>query len=278
MRTVKIVADSSANLLTLSDIAFASVPMKVMTAEHEYVDDEHLDIPSMVEDLQHYKGRSSSACPSVGEWLAAFGDADEVYCVAITATLSGSYNAACMAKQLYEEQFPDRHVCVLNSLSAGPELQLLVEKLQELLVRGLPFEEVCAQLEDYREQTGLLFSLESLKNFANNGRVSPLLAKAVGLLGIRVVGRAGDKGDLEPLDKCRGQSRALDAIVAHLKEFGYAGGKLYIHHCQNEAAAEELRARVTAAFTQARVMIAACRGLCSFYAEHGGLLVGYERG
>ncbi len=278
MRNVKIVADSSADLLTLNTVPFQSVPLKVITAEHEYVDDEELDIEKMVDELAHYKGRSSSSCPNASEWLAAFGDADEVYCVAITATLSGSYNAACLAKAQYEEEYPDRRVYVVNSLSAGPELQLLVEKLEELTAAALPFEDVCAEMERYQEQTGLLFSLESLKNFANNGRVSPLLAKAVGLLGIRVVGKASDKGDLEPLDKCRGEEKALAAILSHLTECGYGGGRVCIHHCQNEKAANILRDKVLAQFPEAAVDIHPCRGLCSFYAEHGGLLVGYERG
>lgn len=278
MPKIKIVADSSADMLALSEIAFASVPLKIITAEKEYVDDATLLVEEMVSDLQAYKGRSSSACPNSEEWMEAFGDADEVYCVAITGTLSGSYNAACLAKQMYEENFPERRVFVINSLSAGPELQLLVEKLQELVVAGLPFDEVCRTITDYHQKTGLLFSLASMKNFANNGRVSPLVAKAVGLLGIRVVGKASDEGDLQPLDKCRGESRALDAIVARLKELGYAGGKVHIHHCQNEGAANELRARISAAFEKAQIVIATCRGLCSFYAEQGGLLVGYERG
>ncbi len=277
MRKIKIVADSSADVLTLKTIPFESVPLKIITAEREYVDDETLHVEEMVYDLAHYKGRSSSSCPNADEWLMAFGDADEVYCVAITATLSGSYNAACLAKQTYEEEFPNRRVYVLNSLSAGPELQLLVEKLQELTVAGLPFDEVCAQIEAYHPKTGLLFSLESMKNFANNGRVSPLVAKAAGLLGVRVVGKASDKGDLQPLDKCRGAARALDALAARLTALGYRGGRVCIHHCQNETAAAELRERVHALYPQAVVDIAACRGLCSFYAEQGGLLVGFEK-
>lgn len=278
MRTIKIVADSSADVLILDKVPFQSVPLKVITAEREYVDDETLDVEGMVYDLSHYKGRSSSSCPNAEEWLEAFGNADEVYCVAITATLSGSYNAACLAKAQYEEGHPERRVQVINSLSAGPELQLLVEKLEQLVVAEMPFDDVCAEMERYQAQTGLLFSLESMINFANNGRVNPLVAKAAGLLGIRVVGKASDVGDLQPLDKCRGEEKALTAIVSHLGELGYDGGRVCIHHCQNEKAAVALRYMVLAKFPHAVVDIRPCRGLCSFYAEKGGLLVGYERG
>jgi fatty acid-binding protein DegV len=47
MRKVKIVADSSANLLTLERVDFASAPLKIITSDREFVDDAQLDIPDM---------------------------------------------------------------------------------------------------------------------------------------------------------------------------------------------------------------------------------------
>lgn len=276
-RSIRIVADSSADLFEWPGAAFACAPLKIVTAEKEYVDDEHLDVAQMVETLLHYKGKSSSSCPNPEDWLRCFGDAEEVFCVTITATLSGSYNAACAAKGIYEEQHPGRKVFVLNSLTAGPEMKLLVEKIQELVDQGLSFEKIAEEVTAYSQKTALLFMLESMKNLANNGRVSHLVAKAAGLLGIRVVGKASDRGDLEPLDKCRGEKKALDAIVQHMKDLGHTGSRVRIAHCFNKAAAQGLKERIQAAFADARVEIYECGGLCSFYAEKGGLLVGFEK-
>ena len=185
---VKIVADSSANLPALAGIAYASVPLKILAGEKEYVDNAALDTEQMVSAMEAYQGRSSTACPSVGEWLEAFGDADYVFTIAITSNLSGSHNAAVQAKDMYEEMHPDRHVCCLDSLSTGPEMVLVAEKLVELLDAGLDFETVEAQVREYMKKTHLLFSLESMDNLAKNGRVSKVAAKAAGILGIRVVG------------------------------------------------------------------------------------------
>ena len=276
-RTVKIVADSSADLLASPDGAVASAPLKIVTAEKEHVDDQGLDVARMVEELARYKGKSSSSCPNPGDWLQCFGDAEEVYCVTITSTLSGAYNAACAAKRMYEEQHPERKVFVLDSLSTGPEMKLIVEKIRALLAEGRSFEAICGEITAYSRQTGLLFMLESMKNLANNGRVSHLTAKAAGLLGIRVVGKASDRGDLEPLDKCRGEKRALEAIVERMKSLGYQGARVRIAHCLNGEAAQSLKERILAEFSRAQVEIYPCRGLCSFYAEKGGLLVGFEK-
>ena len=212
MRTVKIVADSSANLMELKTVAFDAAPLKIITAEREFVDNRELDLNEMIHFFKSYKGKSQTSCPNPEDWLSAFGDAEDVFCVTITSGLSGSYTAACIAKDMYETDHPGRRVFVIDSLSAGPELTLLVEKLEEMIGEGKSYEEICAYMPEYQKNTGLLFMLESLNNFAANGRVSPAVAKIAGVLGIRIVGKASDVGTLEPTDKCRGEAKSLSAI------------------------------------------------------------------
>ena len=277
MSNIRIVADSSANILTLDTVPFAAAPLKILAADREFVDDETLDVSGMTGWFDTYKGKSKTSCPNTGDWLNAFADASEIFCVTITSGLSGSYNAACVAGQMYEAEHPDRRVHVVDSLSAGPEVALMVEKLAELVNAGLSFDEIRHTITAYTKKTGLLFMLESLKNFANNGRVSPAVAKIAGLLGIRIVGKASDEGTLEPLDKCRGEGKALCAILTRLEQSGVREGRILIHHSSNPAAADAMAALVREKFPLARVQIGTCRGLCSYYAEKGGLLVGFEK-
>jgi len=272
----KIVTDSSSDLLTLNGIDFASAPLKIITSEKEYVDNSALDVEEMVTDLKNYKGRSSTACPSVADFLDAFGNAQYVFCLTITATLSGSYNAACLAKREYEEMYPDRHVFVLNTLTTGPEMVLQAEKVIDWIREGLSFDNICEKLTAYMEHTGLLFILESMTNLANNGRVSHAVAKIAGILGIRIVGKASNEGTLEITDKARGTDKALAAIVKNMASTGFKGGIVRIHHCQNLASAEALGKLIKEKFSSAVIKIQETRALCSFYAESGGLLVGYE--
>lgn len=277
MRSVKIVADSSANLMELKSVAFEAAPLKIITAQREFVDDRNLDLNEMIGFFKSYKGRSQSSCPNPEDWLTTFGDAEDIFCVAITSGLSGSYNAACIAKEMYEAEHPGRRVFVIDSLSAGPELTLIVEKLEELIGDGKTYEEICAYMPEYQKKTGLLFMLESLNNFAANGRVSPAVAKIAGVLGIRIVGKASDVGTLEPTDKCRGEAKSLNAILRHLKESGLKTGKVLLAHCQNESAANTLKNMIETDLPGVTVKIGINLGLCSFYAEKGGLLVGFEK-
>ncbi len=272
----KIVMDSAGNLRTLDGACFESVPLKIRAGDEEYVDDQALDVEGMARHLRHYHGKSSTACPGVGEFMEAFGDAENVFCITITSALSGSYNAAKIAAQTYEEEHPDRHVCVIDSLTAGPEMQLLAWKIRELAAEGKLFTEIAELVENYKQKTNTLFALESIHNLANNGRASTAAAKLVGVLGIRLVGKASDDGKLEILEKARGERRALADILKHMRQMGYQGGKVLVDHASNPEAARKLKELIVGAFPQAEVHIGTCGGICSFYAEHGGLILGFE--
>ena len=273
---VKIISDSSSNMFFMADVDFASVPLRIVTNDKEYVDTPNLDVTAMVEDLSSYKGRSGTACPGVGDYLEAFEGYDEIYCVTITSNLSGSYNAAMTAKQQYEEDHPNAKVHIVDSLSAGAELKLHLNKLKEMVLEGKVFETIVSEIEDYKENhTRLQFCLESLHNLANNGRVNPAVAKIAGLVGLRMVGDATG-GVLNPNDKCRGEKKALSTLFSNMKKAGYKGGKVLIDHCLSDKAATTLKELVLAEFPNAHVELGAMGGLCSFYAEKGGMIIGYE--
>ena len=273
---IKIVADSSSDLLLWNGVDYASVPLRIITDAKEYTDNEALDVSSMVQELLNYKGRSSTSCPNVADWLDAFSGAEEVLCFTITSNLSGAYASAVEAKKEYEQANPAAKVYVVDSLSVGGETRLLMEKAIELINEGKTFEVICTEIEEYKKTTHLIFSLESMKNLVNNGRVDRLSALAAGLLGIRAVGQASAMGTLEMLKKARGKKQALQTIFELVQERGFRGGKLRIAHCENEEAAQELAAMVQKRYPTADIKIRPCGGLCSFYAERGGLILGFE--
>ena len=128
MNRIRIVADSSCDLITLDEVSFVSVPLTIRTETQEFRDDASLDVETMVDTLRSTKGRSYSACPSVADWERAFGEDDDVLAFTITSGLSGSFRAACAAKLNCDEHSPSRRICIIDSLSTGPEIVLLIEK------------------------------------------------------------------------------------------------------------------------------------------------------
>lgn len=277
-----IAVDSSADLtssdqldLDGSEIDFGIALMKVHAGDLHFADNGSDDVAEMLDYLASFHGKSGTACPSTGEWIAAFKNAKEVFGVTISSRLSGSYNAAHIAAEAYMTENPDARVHIVDSLATGPQMWLIAEKLRELIKEGLPFETIRERIEEYRARTDTMFSLESLNNLANNGRVNPLVAKMTGMLGIRIVGFATN-GELDPAHKARGEKKTLSTILKGMHERNYHGGKARIAHVFNEGAALKLKGMIEEAFPNAQVFVNETRALDSFYAERGGLIIGFE--
>lgn len=273
----KIVSDSSSDLKELSGIDFESAPLKIITDNKEYIDDASLDVVGMLSDLKTYKGKSRSSCPNSEEYLRAFGDVENIFCITITSNLSGSFNSASIAAKQYKEAHPDCNIHVIDSLTTGPETALVIEKLRSFILEGEDFESIKEEITDYNtNHTRLLFALESMHNLANNGRVNPIVAKMAGLLGIRAIGRASDVGTLEMICKSRGPVAMVNDIFANMVGDGYKGGRVKIHHANNLSATELLISKIRESYPDAQIDVGFAGGLCSFYAEQGGLLIGFE--
>ncbi len=274
----KLIADSSVDLFALGGMDFISVPLTIATDEKSFTDDECLDVTQMLDYLAGYTGRSYTACPNVEAWLQAYQGAEEIFVVTLSSNISGTYGAAVTAAQLYKEECPNAKIHVFDTLSAGPEVRLLVRKLAEDIGEALPFEEICQRGEAYMRKTGIFFCLQSFHNFAQNGRVNKTVAKLGGMLGIRIMATASDKGTIEILDKCRGDKATVKKFLDKLEKANYQGGKIALAHCENLPFAESLAQAVQEAYPAADIELYETRGLCSFYAERGGILLGFEKG
>lgn len=272
----KIVADSSSNVYNLDDINYSFVPLTVSAGEKEYIDTPETDAFAMARELKTSSEKTHTSCPNIYDWEKSFSNADNIFAVTITSALSGSFASAINAKKLYCEKNKDTKIHIIDSLSAGPELELIIEKLREFIKSGLEFEKIVEKINEYKKRTHLLFCLESLTNLAKNGRINPAVAHLAGLFGVRVIGKASDVGTLEALSKPRGEKKALTALYEHIKSTGFNGGKIRISHCDNITLAESLKNLILKDFPKTDIHISPCGALCSYYAELGGILVGVE--
>ena len=176
------------------------------------------------------------------------------------------------------DENPGKKVFVVDSYTAGGEQKLHLEKLRDLVLEGKDFDTVCKEITEYKDNgTSLVFSLESMINLANNGRVPMVVAKALNFIGLRMIGIVSEEGQIHPTDKARGAKKALEVIYAKMKSEGYKGGRLRIDHCFNEETAEKIKEMALAEFPESDVRIAPTGALCSFYAEKGGLMIGFEK-
>ena len=276
---IKIITDSTANITSdqIHGIDHVTVPLSLHVDGKLWLDTPDIDLDKFLYTLKHTKNKSTSACPNVNDWLKAFEGSDEIFVITLTSALSGSYNSATQAAKIYHEKNPKAKILVFDSRSAGPQLRLLAEKIASLASAGKSFEEIVKATEEYQHHLDLMFALQDLTNLGNNGRITPAVAKIAGLLKLFVIGTANNKGEFELLGKARGAKKARRKLLDDMVKAGYRGGRVQIDHVQNEGSALSMKEIILDNFPDAKVTIGECGALCSFYAEEGGLMVGFEK-
>ncbi|WP_083912500.1 DegV family protein [Allofustis seminis] len=276
----KIVVDSSANIRKLPDTSAAIdlevVPFYLQIDDETIVDNSEIDFADLFAKFKT-ADKCTTACPSPATFAESFAGADNVLCFTITGGLSGCYNSAVNGRTMALEDNPEQNIFVFDSRSTGPEMDMLVEKAVEFIDAYDDFDEVVDALKAYHQHTRLVFILQSIDNLVTNGRVSSVAASIVGLLNLRLIGRRTDEGTIELAHRVRGNARVIKKTIAQMEEEGYVGGRIVLAEHLNPSMAEDFKKAVQAKYPNAEITIRPGTGLTAFYAEDGGLIVGYER-
>ena len=276
----KILTDTGSNLREISNlpenIEFDLIPLILHVDKKDYVDTPSIDVADLIESVKASKS-SSSACPAPGAYAEKFADAENVICFTLSSEISGSYNSAELGKSIALEQNPDANIYIFNTRTAGGEMDLLAKKAVEFIQEGKNFDEVIADLNAYHNNTHSGYMLKSIQNLVKNGRVSKVVGSVVGLLNIHIIGIRSEEGTIEMSGRARGEKKALKTLLKDIVDNGYSGNKLEIAHVLNRETAENFAEQVREKFPKADITISPTSGLCSFYAEMGGLIVGYEK-
>lgn len=288
--TWAIIADSSCNLRdytpTAPNCIYAFAPLTLHVGGEEYPDDADLDVGKLNERVHSEATASSSACPSAGEWADLFRLADNVIVVTLSSNLSGSYDSAQMGRNLVMDEYAREHsgqimgknIYILDSRAAGAKLEIMVRLIDRYLTMhpDAMFDEVVSYAKRLESNSQVQFSLRSFDNLVKNGRMPKLVGALASGLSIRMLGTASEQGTIKVIAPTRGDKKTIKKILDVMRSDGYRGGMTYIDHVDNAEGAEELARAIVSEWPQAEVEILPCRGLCSYYAEETGLIIGYE--
>ena len=274
-----LVSDTASDLYTLEGgegkMDFATIPFSIRIGGKEYIDDENMNIPEMLEANETHAEMAQTACPSPEEWRKRFAVPGPVIAFTISSALSGSYNSACTARNMLLEEDPDKQIAVIDTKATGPEQAMLIWRSRDLILESLPFEEIVPKLQRAAERIHTIFALSSYHNLIKAGRVSRLIGFIAGHLGFWGIGVGDEKGEIAIRGKARGSKSMIRFLTEEITKTGIAGKQILISHCQNEKDALGLKASLEAAHPGTEVLVQPTRGLDSFYAERSGLIVGY---
>lgn len=271
----KIVVDSSSDLsndyISDNNIGFQVVPLSIKVGENIYCDDSNLNIDGMLKDMHECKTKSTSACPSCGFFSQSYNEAENVICITMTSKLSGTYNSAYLGSNDCNSK-----IHVVDSKATGGVMQLLVDKTYELMKQNLDFEEIVNKIEEYKESLNLFFVLDKFENLVKNGRMSKVTAFVASALYIKPLCMAKE-GVIDIYEKPRTMKGALNRLVETIGKqcSDFENRKCIIGHCLNEKDAVYLKQEIESKYNFKEVIINKMRGLCSFYALEGGIIVSF---
>ena len=280
--TWNIVSDSSCDLRMAafeSDrVRFETVPLRIQVGEREFLDNDDLVVPDLLDAMSQEKSASSTACPSPAAFARAFEAGDCTVCFTISSNLSGTYNSAVMGREMVLEEHPEKKVCIIDSKATAGAMVLLIRKAKELMEADETgdFEDICDQLRLYQAALRTCFTLENFDNLIDNGRMRPLVGTLLHSLGIHVIADATPQGTIHVADKARGEAKTYKTITALMKSSkDCTGAEVVISHCENMAGALKLKQQILEDLPVKSVDLISCRGLTSFYAMEKGLIIGY---
>ena len=255
---------------------FVYVPLMLMVNGVHIVDDGHISQKEMVDRIAQDPDCPKTACPSPEAYYKAFDcGAERVYAVTLSAALSGSYQSACVAKEMFLEDHPDAKVHVFNSISASVGEGLTVLKIAELEEKGLSFEEIVRQTEAYVHSKQTFFVLDNLETLRKNGRLSGMKALAAAVLKIKPICYGTDEGAIGQLDQARGMGKAIVKMVSYIVDRTPDPGNriLGIGYCNCLDRAEIVRDEILKRMHVRDVVMLPTGGLSTIYANDGGIIV-----
>lgn len=222
------------------------------------------------------RGLPKTSRPAPEAFAEAFREAlanhASVIFIGLSSALSGTFESA----QLAAKSVPG-DICLIDSLTGSLGLGILVIKAHEFIRSGDSVQDVVKKVIDYRNNMTTLFTMDSLENLIKGGRVGRLPGFIGTMLSIRPIGKAGDKGQIDVLEKVRGRAKSLQRIVQLVGEMG--GGLqdkiIGISHVNCLQDALNLQKSIEDSYHPGRVIISKIGSTMGTYAGNGGIIVSF---
>lgn len=218
---IKIVTDSTSDI----DLEYAKekdievIPLKVIIDGKEYKDRIDLQPQQFYQLLTSSNVLPTTSQPSPQDFLTIYEkakkDHDSVLVITLSSEVSGTYQSACIAKELAE--YDD--ICVLDSYNATQGLRIIVEKAIALRAEGKDVKDIYHYLEDYKHRVHIFAYVDTLEYFYKGGRLSKTSATMGTLLKFKPVVGLKD-GKLVLFTKARGMQKSTQKLIDLIHQTG----------------------------------------------------------
>ena len=244
MCTYKIITDSACDLpeCLMQNLNVNRVSLSVLFQGENRTDSVDAGIKEFYDGLRAGEVATTSAVNPDG-WAnviePAFKAGQDALVLAFSSGLSTTYQSAVIAATDLAEQYPDRTIRVVDTLSASLGQGLLVWHVCQQRDKGATLEEAAQWAEDNKLHLCHWFTVDDLMHLKRGGRIGAATAVVGTMLQIKPVLHVDDEGHLVNVSKARGRKASIEALAKKVSELGanYDNSTVFLSHgdCREEA-------------------------------------------
>ena len=232
--------DTSANLPAeiIDEYGIEVVPFSYTIDGVEYIPEREFDGKAFYAAMRagsEVKTSMVNAGTFIERFKTALDAGKDVLYSGMSGGISGTANAALMAKQELDEEYPDRKIVVIDTLAASLGEGLFVIKAAEQLKDGVALDAIEEAIRAQVPSMCQSFTVDDLKYLKNTGRVSGAAAIIGNVLSIHPILIGDYEGKIVVKAKVRGMKRTLDALAERYAELALSKTEtIGIAHADNE--------------------------------------------
>ena len=227
--------DIKPELLQQWGVPFANMTFTFEGEEREYINTD-IDLDEFYNRMRqgaHPKTAAINADTFMSAFEPILQSGKDILYVAFSSGLSTTVNSAHMAADELKEKYPDRKIMIVDTLAASAGGGLMVYMAVQKKKDGASIEENAAYIESLTEHHCIWFTVDDLEYLKRGGRVSPLVAFAGSILGIKPVLQMDSEGHLIKVFTVRGRKKSIEAMADKYGELAFKTGEpLFISHAQ----------------------------------------------
>ena len=218
MDKIKKITDGSCDLSheVLNKFNINVVPLGVSFGEEHYTAGVDIDNKEFYAKMKESKELPKTFCPSPENFCKEYQcEEDKIIVIALSSKLSGTYNSASLARDLYLSEHKEKDIRVIDSMTGSIGAGLLLIKAAKMISEGKDIDEIVEAIENLKEKISFYGTLETLENAIKGGRINPLAGKIIGALNFKAIVQIKD-GVVKPIDKARGESNSIKKVANYI--------------------------------------------------------------
>ena len=218
MDKIKIITDGSCDLSheVLNKFNINVVPLGVSFGEEHYKAGVDIDNKEFYDKMKESKELPKTFCPSPENFCKEYQcEEEKIIVITLSSKLSGTYNSASLARDLYLSEHNEKDIRVIDSMTGSIGAGLLLIRAAKMVFAGKDIDEIVEAIENLKEKISFYGTLETLENAIKGGRINPLAGKIIGALNFKAIVQIKD-GVVKPIDKARGESNSIKKVANYI--------------------------------------------------------------